>query len=119
MLRLKWVFFLIAIAIGLGFGLLYGWVINPVHYIDTTPETLRIDFRTDYVLMVAENYSYDQNIENAAAELTLLGKHPPASLVNEATIFAQQYNFNKDDVNLLKLLETDLKSWKQPGGSQP
>lgn len=119
MIRLKWVFFVFAIAIGLGAGLLYGWVINPVQYIDTTPETLRIDFRTDYTLMCAENYAHDRNIENAAAALTLLGNQSPAALVDEAIIFSQQYNFRQDDVELLKTLEADLKSWKQPGGLQP
>jgi hypothetical protein len=35
-------------------GLLYGWMVNPVRYVNTTPDTLRADYQLDYVLMVAE-----------------------------------------------------------------
>ena len=117
--RLKWVFFVFSIAAGIGLGLLYGWVINPVQYIDTTPETLRIDFRTDYALMAAENYAHDHNVENAAAALTMLGSQAPASLVNDTIIFAIEYNYPPEDIKLLQNLEVDLKSWHQPGNSQP
>ena len=47
----RWILFIFAILVGAGLGLLYGWVINPVDYVDTTPDTLRIDYKTDYVLM--------------------------------------------------------------------
>ena len=52
----RWILFIIAILAGAGLGLLYGWVINPVDYVDTAPDTLRIDYKTDFVLMVAEAY---------------------------------------------------------------
>jgi hypothetical protein len=53
MIMSRWTRFLIAIAVGLALGLLYGWVLSPVKYVDTTPNTLRADYQTDYVLMVA------------------------------------------------------------------
>ena len=35
----------------------YGWVVNPVEYIDIAPESPRVDYKTDYVLMTAEAYN--------------------------------------------------------------
>ena len=50
---LRWFLFFLSIALGLAAGLYYGWVINPVEYVNTTPDTLRVDYQADYVLMVA------------------------------------------------------------------
>ena len=57
--RVRWLAFLVAIGIGLGLGLYYGWVVSPVAYVDTAPNTLRPDYKADYVLMVAEAYQAD------------------------------------------------------------
>ena len=43
-------------ALGIGLGLLYGWVIDPADFFDLTPDTLRADYKADYVLMTAEAY---------------------------------------------------------------
>ena len=34
---------IIALAIGIALGLVYGWVVEPVEYTDVTPEVLRED----------------------------------------------------------------------------
>ena len=49
----RWTLFLLVILLGLGLGLVYGWVINPVSFQDTTLNNLRIDYKTDYTLLVA------------------------------------------------------------------
>ena len=56
----RWLPPLILAIIGIALGLLYGWVIEPVKFVDTTPASLRADYQTDYVLMVAEAYRSDQ-----------------------------------------------------------
>ncbi|HSL45503.1 MAG TPA: hypothetical protein VK897_18860, partial [Anaerolineales bacterium] len=61
--------FIIAILIGLAGGLYYGWVVNPVNYVDTTIDTLRPDYQTDYVLMVAEAYHANLDLDLAARRL--------------------------------------------------
>ena len=115
----RWIYFLLVIAIGLGIGLYFGWVVSPINYIDTNPSTLRSDFKTDFTLMVAETYGRDGDIEKAAKSLTSLGNQPPAQIVSAALVFAQQNNFYGEDINLLTRLNTALKTWKQPGGAQP
>jgi len=112
----RWFFFLISILVGIGFGLYYGWVVSPVQYVDTTPATLGADFRADYTLMVAETFQSEQNLENAARHLAILGSQPPAEIVSAALSFAQKNNFNPADITLLQDLNVALQGW-QPGST--
>ncbi len=118
MTRLRWLFFILAIAIGVGVGLYYGWVLSPVEYVDTTPTTLRADFRADYALMVAETFDHDQDIEGAARHLAILGNQTPAQIVATTLQFAQQNKFRPEDIALLQNLSTALQS-RQPGITSP
>ena len=115
---LRWLFFALSIAIGLGLGLYYGWVISPVEYVDTTPSTLRADYRADYTLMVAETYQHDHNIENAARHLAILGGESPAQIAISAQNFAQLNNFDQADIALLQTLRAALQA-RQPEGAIP
>lgn len=120
MTRLRWLLFALAIVIGIGLGLYYGWVLSPVEYVDTTPSSLRLDFRTDYTLMVAETFDKEHNIQNAAQRLAVLGSQAPIASVSAAISFAQQNNFNPVDINLLQNLSAALQSAYGPqNGKQP
>jgi hypothetical protein len=85
----RWFLFFLMIAIGIGLGLLYAWVVNPVEFVDTEPQTLREDYRADYVLMVAEAYQVDKDLPLAVRRLGLLGANPPAQIVLQAVQFAE------------------------------
>jgi len=116
----RWFWFIVAILIGLVVGLFYGWVINPVEYVDTIPAALRDDYQTDYVLMVAEVYQADGDIEQAARRLAVLGDQPPLDLVRRAMVFAAQVPFADSDQALLSQLGSAFQVWNpQLGGSQP
>jgi hypothetical protein len=115
----RWLFFFLAILLGLGLGLLYGWVISPVEYVDTTPDTLRADFRADFVLMVAETYQGDQNIEAAARNLAQLGSQPPAEIAAAALKFARQNGYSTEDITRLQNLTIALQAWQPSGAVQP
>lgn len=114
----RWLLFVLSIVVGIGLGLLYGWVISPVQYIDTTPSTLRVDFRTDYTLMVAETFESEQDIEAAARRLALLGSEPPAKIATSALDFARQNDYAPTDIELIENLAVGLQVW-QPGGVVP
>ena len=47
---------LVALALGLAAGLGYAWGVNPVSYTDTSPASLRDDFRADYLTLIAVAY---------------------------------------------------------------
>src|SRR5258706_4567699 len=114
MTALRWILFLVSLAVGLGLGLFYTWFVSPVQYVDTTPGTLRADFRADYTLMVAEVFKSDQNIDVAARRLALLSSQPPADTAQQAIVFAQQNGYSTVDVGLLQNLAAALPVW-QPG----
>jgi hypothetical protein len=120
----RWFLILIAALLGLSLGLAYGWVINPVQYTDITPDALRIDYRTDYVLMVAEAYNAEEDPELAARRLAVLGSDPPAFIAGEAYAFAQQSAYPADDLTLIQELIVALQTWQPipesgPETSQP
>ena len=115
----RWVKFLIAIIVGLVLGLLYGWIVSPVEYVDTTPETLRDDYRTDYVLMTAEVYRDHLDLDLAARQLAILGSQPPAQTAAHALDYALSAGYPPADIALLQVLATDLQSWEPDGGGQP
>jgi hypothetical protein len=110
----RWFLFVLSIAVGVGLGLYYGWVISPVQYVDTTPSTLRADFKADYTLMVAETFQSEQNVEQAARRLASLGSQPPAQIAAQALTFAQNNRYSATDIGLLQNLIAALQVWQPP-----
>ncbi len=107
-----------AIALGIALGLLYGWVINPVQFVDTTPASLRPDYRADYVLMVAESFHADQNSELAAQRLAIFGSDPPDSIASQALQVARSSGYSQDDLTLLQELTLAMQAY-QPAPTLP
>jgi len=100
--RIIW--FLIMICIGFAGGLVYGWFINPVKYVNTLPDTLRADYKADYVLMVAEIYQADKNVDGAKLRLSFLGDLPPESYIVEGIRTASEIGYSDQDIDLLREL---------------
>jgi len=107
----RWGLFFIVMAIGATAGMYFGWVENPVKYVDTAPDSLRMDYKTDYVLMVAEAYRVENNLSLAARRLALLGTDTPEVTVSQALEFARQIDYNDNDILLIQSLAEGLKTW--------
>ncbi|MFN2197903.1 MAG: hypothetical protein ACK2UW_17415 [Anaerolineales bacterium] len=107
----RWVGFLIALILGITAGLYYAWVIDPVEYVDTSPDTLLIDYKTDYTLMVAEAYQIEGDLDLAARRLAVLGDEPPAEIVQNAILFAARAGYVDADVEQMRALERQLRSY--------
>ena len=112
----RWLPFLIALAIGLAISLYYGWMVNPVEYVDTSPVSLQADYRTDYVLMVAETYQSKQDPVLAGRQLALLGSRPPSELAAEALAFGQVVGYSQNDLQLLQTLMLAMQTWQISSG---
>ncbi len=110
----RWLRFLIVISIGLALGLLYGWLIDPVDFVDTTSNTLRGDYKADYVLMVAEIYNADRDAEGAVIRLTFLGDPSPVDSVENAMIFAVDAGYAAEDLRILRDLSDALAPLSPP-----
>jgi hypothetical protein len=115
---MRWFFFCIAVLIGIAAGLFYGWMINPVQYVDTTPDSLSIDYRTDYVLMVAEAYRNENDLQAAVQRLAMLGSTPPIELMQQAMIYGAQNSYAEADLDLMARLASSLQTWNPALGGQ-
>jgi len=102
--------FLLGAVIGLAAGMIYGWIVNPVEYVDTTPGSLRDDYRTEYILMVAEAYRGDGDLDLARVRLAALGPEPPPDLVVQAIEFGVERQFPRLDLETLNLLALALRA---------
>lgn len=106
------------ILIGLLVAVYYGWVVRPVSVRNVDPTLLREDFRADYVLMVAEAYAADHEIERAIGALGFLSKereeYNPLIFVNDAMEFGVDAGYSVADLKHLQTLEAGLKTF-DPG----
>jgi hypothetical protein len=107
----RWIRFFLAILVGVGLGLLYGWVIRPVDYVDTSPDTLRIDYKTDYILMVAEAYQGEGDLQLVIRRLALLGNVAPVEMVYEAILFAEKAGYADADLAMMQTLLGALQTY--------
>jgi len=58
--------------VGLILGLIYAWLLNPVEYVDTSPQSLGNDIKMRYRSLVALAYQADGDVGRAQARLALL-----------------------------------------------
>jgi len=98
----RWIRFFIAVMIGAAAAMFYGWKVNPVRYAETTPDTLRVDFKTDYVLMVAEVYHIEKDPNLAARRLALISTEIPSDVVVKAIKEAEKTPYSSTDLGLMQ-----------------
>ena len=89
------------LAVGLGLGLLYAWVISPVQYTDTAPLSLRADYKADYIRLVAGAFAVDGDVERARARLAMLEE---ADLAQTVTALAQRTAASDGDSEAVRSL---------------
>jgi hypothetical protein len=99
--RQRVLFFLIATVIGILAGVGYGWWLRPLMYTQANLSNLRVDYRTDYVLMTAEIYHQENNLEEARQRLQSLGANSPERYSREALLSAGQLGYSQNDLQLL------------------
>jgi len=109
--RSLWIFSLLALLLGIGIGIAYGWYVDPVDYFDLTPDTLRPDFKADYVLMTAEAYRVEQDPGLAARRLAIFGTKSPSAIAADGLVYARANGFSNADVTLMQELVTALQAW--------
>ena len=67
---------------GLMVGLLIGWVIAPVEFVDATPAYLRADLQEDYMRMAIDSYSVNKNADLAVQRWMGLGEGAQQAYAN-------------------------------------
>ncbi len=97
--------FIVMIAIGAGAGLAYGWLLKPA----AAPQEaelprLRADFKTDLVLMAAEQFTETQDPLLALDELAKVEPKDPYSLLVNAINYAQGVGYQPEDLAKMQAL---------------
>jgi len=92
----------------MGLGLWYGWVLDPVEYRDTDVSHLASVYRDEYVLMVAETYALDGDLDAARARLAQLSASEPGALVADQAQTALARDAARLDIQALARLAAAL-----------
>jgi hypothetical protein len=80
---------LVCLGLGIGAGLAVSWWVWPVEYVDVAPDSLRPLHRQEYLLLIGQAYSYEQDLEAAKARMAGLGNTD--TIASEVAALAEQY----------------------------
>ncbi|MCE1252132.1 MAG: hypothetical protein LWX83_01145 [Anaerolineae bacterium] len=105
----RYFWFVLSILTGLLIGLVLGNRLWPMPYENLSINSLRDDYKADYVLMVAETYHQDQNLKNATDFVQRLGPEAPVYLAQQAMLTARNLNYPSQDIELMVQLVQALQ----------
>ncbi|MGE5251337.1 MAG: hypothetical protein ACM3QS_14115 [Bacteroidota bacterium] len=80
LIKRPWVIAALAGLVGLGLGLLFGWVVWPVQFVNATPAYLRADLQEDYLRMTIDSYRVNGDPNLAVRRWQDLGPNGPTLL---------------------------------------
>ncbi len=95
---------LLLLVAGAGLGLYLGWVVSPVAYVDTAPDSLQAAYKDDYLLMVATAFAGDQDLAAARASVAELGFADPAAAVTAAASRLAAAGYPESDLRRMAAL---------------
>jgi hypothetical protein len=104
----KLVFTLIALAVGIGLGLVVGWYVWPVTYTESAPTRMRQDWKDEAIWMAAQAFAYDRDLEAAQTRLRPLGSGDLGALVLERSEKAIAQNLPRPQIVHLARLAAAL-----------
>ena len=106
-----WIIVLLAIlglAGGVGLGLWYGWVIDPVEYTDTDIAHLYPQGKDEFITMASQAYALDGDLDTARARIALLDLPDPANAVAGVTERAIARNAPRSQIRVLAQLASAM-----------
>ncbi|MCJ7625991.1 MAG: hypothetical protein MUO76_21065 [Anaerolineaceae bacterium] len=97
----RFIWFGISILVGIAAGLFIGWSLLPTEYANTSPDSLRSDYRVDYILMVAEIYAEEGDVGAAINWLDPLEGGHAVRMVQQAALDARDMGYDFSDLELI------------------
>lgn len=114
-------YLLTGILLGFLAGLAIAWIILPVEYVDTSPASLKSDYKDYYRILIATSYAASGDLVRAKARLELLGDENPLQTLTEQAQRTLAQGNAPDEARALSLLAVALGQTPigQPGSIQP
>lgn len=110
MSRLSLTLFALGLALGLGAGLLIGWVIAPVQYTEADLAALAQPHKDEAVLMIASRYAADSDTAAAQSALAALGYADVAPAIQQIAVRAIAAQQPEADLRRLAVLARVLNA---------
>jgi len=112
-------YLLTGLVIGVVLGLIYAWVISPIEYVDTTPNSLRPDYLDHYRLTIALAFQSTGDLARAQARLDLLGDEDSALALAEQAQRHRGEGGTAEEAQALANLAAFLGQAPQPFTASP
>ena len=115
-------FFILAIVLGIAAGLAFGWLVMPPKPLSNAPlHSVRVDYKTDLVLMAAEHFQNDPDTLLALDQLAKVSSEEPLNLIATSLVYARQIGYPQADLllieNLLGRIDPEIyQEWLQQQG---
>jgi hypothetical protein len=111
-------YLLTGLVLGILIGLAYAWTVQPVRYTDTTPSSLRQDFKDQYRALIAAAFLGNGDVVRARARLELLKDEDMYRALTEQAQRTLAENGSDSQARALGLLAIALgKEPPGPGGA--
>lgn len=94
--------------LGVLLGLVFAWMVAPVEYVDTSPASLRENFKDQYRALIAAAYVANSDLARAQARLNLLDDADVARTLAEQAQRTLAEGGSPDAAQALALLALDL-----------
>ena len=102
------------LVIGFCLGLFFAWVVWPIQYVDTAPDSLRADFKDQYRLLIASAYAASGDITRARVRLEQLEDADMAQALLAQSQVIEMQSPGSNDSRALALLAAALGDQDTP-----
>ena len=119
MKREDWLPALLGLVIGLAIGLYYSWVINPVEFVETSPASMREDFKADYLALIASAYTYSGDLARAEARIAIFQEPNPAAIFSQLAQQRLAMGRPQSETRAIALMAAALGDRPTPMASAP
>ncbi len=105
-------YLLTGLLIGLMSGLVYAWLLDPVQFVNTSPDSLRPEYKAEHRLLIALAYEANNNVVRAAQRLAVLGDKDPVAALSTQIEQLHQRNGSERERAVLAKLMADLRAYQ-------